>query len=594
MTDFDTLFSTYTTALLGAPLSTAASATTSEVPSKWDVAIDGIGFMCAAYPQWNTLATLRSQQDNREAGELSLNPEGLWRRSASSWDHGAGQVMYDDAEASDRRRFRSSKGVNVWTRGQLSLLNDTEQVRSAAGSTVQLAVATNLYWADGTNIYKSDLTTNTAIVMPATVASMCSVGSYILAACSASGVRKIVAGGTTEASYLTGNADLVGYAKGRILVGYQNSIYNPTTALTGSAALPASLFDHPDASFRWVGFAEGTSWIYAAGNVGDKGLIYKTAVKADGTALDIPSVAGRCEDGETITCIYGYLGTLFVGTSLGIRVCSPNTSGDLEIGAAIPVASPRAMLGRLNYVYFGWSNYDGTSTGIGRIDLTTLTDERRLVPAYATDLMVTGQGTVHGLAYYSNRLCIGVDAFGVYKQSDNLVTSGTLDTGLVTFGVTEDKTLVGGIVNYTGSGTATLQASLEGGSFTGLPEAGLQLRGQYHEVRLNLTRGTATTGPTVTLVTASGFPCPTGTMTVTVAVKMNDVEVTRQGDEAVSVPERLGLIRDMWLTRRVVSFQQGDFTWQGTVEAFDWKPDHLTMFDKGWGGVLTVTVKVLP
>lgn len=594
-TAFDTALTTYLTYLFGAPLNTATSQATAEVPRKWHVAIDGVGFMLAEFPKWKTLATLRAQQDSREAGELSLNPEGLWRRSASSWDHGAGQTRYDDAEASDRRRFRSSKGVNPWTPGQVTLLNDTEQVRSVAGSIPQIGIAGNLYWADGSDIYKSDLSTNTAITMPATVSSLCSVGSYILAACGASGIRKIAASASTEASWVTGTVDVVGFAKGRVLAAAGAALYNPTTALTGGpAALPAALYTQPDSTFTWVGFAEGTSWIYAAGNVGDKGLIYKTAVKADGTALDTPTVAGRCEDGETITSIYGYLGTLLIGTSLGIRIGVPNSSGDLELGAAIPVGTVYTMLGRLNYVYFGWSNYDGTSTGLGRIDLAALTDTQRVVPAYATDLMVTGQGTVRGIGFYSNRLIIGVAGLGVYKQSDNLVQSGTIDSGLIGFGITEDKTLVGGLSNYTGSGTVTLQCSTEGATFDGLAESGEQLRGQYHELRVTLTRGSTTAGPTLTLATLYGFPCPQGTMMITLACEIDEASETKTTTESTNPVERLGGLRDLWLTRRIAAVQLGDWTFQGIVEALEFDAQRETRARRGWVGTATVALKVLP
>jgi hypothetical protein len=47
-----------------------------------------------------------------QPGEGAINPQGLWRRSQSSWHYGAGQ-QYSDAADSEAFRFHESKGVNV-------------------------------------------------------------------------------------------------------------------------------------------------------------------------------------------------------------------------------------------------------------------------------------------------------------------------------------------------------------------------------------------------------------------------------------------------------------------------------------------------
>jgi len=67
-----------------------------------------------------------SVDQSAEPGEQAINPQGLWRRSQSSWHYGAGQIYSDTADA-EPYRFRSSKGIDVWNRGKLSLLPDTTQ-----------------------------------------------------------------------------------------------------------------------------------------------------------------------------------------------------------------------------------------------------------------------------------------------------------------------------------------------------------------------------------------------------------------------------------------------------------------------------------
>ncbi|MCA1842162.1 MAG: hypothetical protein LC792_03040, partial [Actinobacteria bacterium] len=100
-------------------------ATTTDVPSRLPVAINGHAFLADPVVR-QTVPVLRQQADTSpEAGEQSLNPQGLWRRSQESWHHGAGQDFLDGRHGAspygatyvDPSRFRSSKGVDVWTKG---------------------------------------------------------------------------------------------------------------------------------------------------------------------------------------------------------------------------------------------------------------------------------------------------------------------------------------------------------------------------------------------------------------------------------------------------------------------------------------------
>ena len=68
-----------------------------------------------------------SVDQSTEPGEGAINPQGLWRRSQSSWHYGAGQEYSDTADA-EVYRFNASKGIDVWSKGRLSLLRDTTKV----------------------------------------------------------------------------------------------------------------------------------------------------------------------------------------------------------------------------------------------------------------------------------------------------------------------------------------------------------------------------------------------------------------------------------------------------------------------------------
>lgn len=142
-------------------------ATSPLVPGRLPVAIEDHPYQIEPSGfRRETVPVLRQQADvSSEPGEMSLNPQGLWRRSQESWHHGAGQDFLDgrqDQEAPDPHRFRASKGVDVWTRGQVSLLHPTMKIWSTSATNLHLATATSpgspflgLYAADGTEVWLS-------------------------------------------------------------------------------------------------------------------------------------------------------------------------------------------------------------------------------------------------------------------------------------------------------------------------------------------------------------------------------------------------------------------------------------------------------
>jgi hypothetical protein len=343
--------------------------------------------------QYQTVPLLRDQaDDSQEPGKQSINPEAFWQRSTSSWHLGAGQSTFD-REGSSPYRFRESKGVDVSERWELSLLNQTRQGRESTNTNLHQVVAgTYLYITDGTSLlYTQDIAADppswTSVTGgPATAASsMTSDGFAIYTAHAANGIYRTTRGAATTASWVTGTVDLVVYAKDRLMAAAGASVYN----ITASGALPSALFAHPNTDFTWVGFAAGDTHIYAAGKSGDKSLIYRTRIKDDGTGLDALVVAGELPDGEIVTGIYGYLGFIVLGSDKGLRFATVGSTGDLTIGAFIPVGTGNveAFEGQDRYVWFGWPDFDVDGSGLGRIDLQNFSDTERLTPAYASDLM---------------------------------------------------------------------------------------------------------------------------------------------------------------------------------------------------------------
>jgi hypothetical protein len=96
----------------------------------YDIAINGLPFFLAASddsPYRRVTAQYRKQQydQTREAGEQSLT--GWWFRSQSSFHLGQGIKYFEPAQDESLRfQYTESKGVDVWTKGQATLILDTD------------------------------------------------------------------------------------------------------------------------------------------------------------------------------------------------------------------------------------------------------------------------------------------------------------------------------------------------------------------------------------------------------------------------------------------------------------------------------------
>jgi hypothetical protein len=96
----------------------------------YDIAIGGQPFFLAASddtPYRRVTAQYRKQQydQTREAGEQSLT--GWWLRSQSSFHLGQGIKYFEPAQDESLRfQYKESKGVDVWTKGQATLILDTD------------------------------------------------------------------------------------------------------------------------------------------------------------------------------------------------------------------------------------------------------------------------------------------------------------------------------------------------------------------------------------------------------------------------------------------------------------------------------------
>lgn len=534
-----------------------------------------------------------SMDQTNEPGESSINSQGLWRRSQSSWHYGAGQT-YSDTPDAENYRFNNSKGVNVWENGGLTLLNDTAVAYATSNTNLYMATANDrIYGSDGQLIkHTTDWITFTTVTSTAAsdIYSLASDGYNVFFSYANGDIDQTDASTSAASAYITGiEAGRITYARGRLMVAGQaadkNKIWNITTTPGLSENNPTALYTHPNTNFTWVAFAGGQNHIYAAGHAGNKSLVYKTTIKADGTSLDIPTVAGELPQGEVIHEIDSYLGYILIGTDLGIRFCSADTDGNLVIGPLISVNSPvKCFVGIGQYVYFGWTNYDVGSTGIGRMDVATQVVTNQ--PAYASDLMATGQGTIVDLHEFAGKPVFTVSGLGAYRpHATNLVASGTLDTGLFRWGVMDPKFVPKWDLHTKAlSGTVAFEISPNNEGFTeiGVSSVADSLSSTFNglepyildvEVRLILTpTDDLLVSPTVNRWMGRAYAAPFRSEIFSVPLLLHKQVNVRGRDYYFDVEHELSLLRLLVSNPSVISYQENNTKYSVIVENIQWKP----------------------
>jgi hypothetical protein len=640
-------------AYFGAALNTSDISATDLVPSIFPVSIDGKPYpldlnnpMGGNLYRRDSIALLRTQADSaRTAGESSVSPEIFWRRSFDSWHQGAGQT-HADRETSSPYRFRSSKGMDPWTKGELQALNDVAAQNNfetptppapneniglvAAGSRLYAFNATKTYYTTSTsgtwawtNVSGNPASAPVGIASDGKNVWIAHPGAIYKTDTSSSSMSSWAASPTSP---VTANWTGIWFNKGKLFASsaagimYEIASNGTATALAGA--------NRNTLGFTWTASTGVGGSHYFAGYNGDKSLIFKSSLTQDGTALSAIVVAGELPDGELVLHLNGYLGYLIIGTSKGVRFASTDSNGYITIGGLIETGQPvYCSEGQDRFVWFGWGKYDDVSSGLGRMDLAEFTST--LTPAYASDLMagkpalktslsIASQiaadpiiGDVMSVVTYDNKRVFAVKAKGIFTETTSKVPLANLDTGLISHGIIDTKYAAfmdARMEPLASNNVLKLSHSVDSGNFvlsgssgtTGSIYSGdffVGDQGRNFEIRITF----GDIAPAVLVganVTCTGFmlrsyPSPKRVSKFSVPVMLFDSINVADRDWSGNPGADFEFLLDLHRQQLPFSYQEGEISYTVVMDDFQWLPEKRSNVSGFQGTFVAVLREIL-
>ena len=458
------------------PLSNPVSAETYQLSTvQYDVAVAGLPFFLGASdetPYRRVTAQYRKTQidQTREAGEQTLT--GWWLRSQSSFHQGAGIKFFEPAQDESLRfQFTESKGVDVWTKGQCTLLNTTVRAEPATSSQLFLFGARDtvnnvdaIVFTEGPDLKKLTMsgdtptvTTYTLVTSPHTLdfLALTTDGTRYFAPDNARIHRGNIFGTTSDGHIYDLGGPVTNivlkYTKQRLLLGTKYKLYEldaNKTPTSGGHSLPTEFYTHPNPSWLWTAIAEGPAAFYVAGYAGSNSSIYKITLDTANAnslgfpELSVPTVVVDLPEGEIVQAFDVYLGTYAViCTNKGTRVGIVSADGDISYGPLLFDTDCKAVTFRENYAYV--TTTIGGDSGLIRIDLSSSLGANTLVFPYAWDIYASGETAVPISADFlgsTDRLAFAVPGDGIWIESASVkVPTGYLQTGYVRYNTIEAK-----------------------------------------------------------------------------------------------------------------------------------------------------------
>jgi len=395
------------------------------------------------------------------------------------------------------------------------------------------------------------------------------------------------------------------------------------------------LMIHPDRGWTWTAATGGLTQIYLTGYATNGSNTINSGVYR--TSLQGPSVAGVAQPytlnypvqalplpiGEYGTAIYAYLNFVFLGTNKGIRMCqtlstydpTATSSGDLKSGPVIPnLAQPvtqpvTGIVGDGRFIYFTWNQYDSTSTGLGRLDLSTFIQGDPLAPAYASDLMITGTSNITSLEWdgKTNSPLMSVAGGGIYTASTNYVSSGYVNSGYISYGIPDAKVAVFGSVDGAVDANTSLKFSLstddsdfyDVGTFTNTALTDVEFqtdgnRGELYQVQITLTTALNSATPILRRYTLKSYPAVASETNIMVVLQLMRINYVNGAEIALNPYAEYYYLDQLRRSQTIVDYVEGPLHAKAIIDMMDWIPhSRQDIYTGGFQGDLVVTLKTI-
>jgi hypothetical protein len=462
----------------------SSSAVWENTTVSYDTAVGGLPFFYAINdqrPYIRQTAPFRKEQfDNAtEPGEQSLT--GWWLRSQSSFHSGDGINFYDpSAGETVQYRFSDSRGVDVWTKGQVTMLKNStqghqvtgailsngrpqQQIRSIRYGTTDAVLLLDEYDVDKitsastTPVHFIDYTSGS----DDKVFAICDDGVnayWVTNDTGPSGKLEVNKKALTETSTSTSGTVMftaagitvtravMDYVKDRIVMCANEKIYEFSTA---ASSLPTAVYSHSDTDIIYTSITASGPAIYVSAYSGIQSSIMKFTLNTSGAMPTLTSAitAAEMPEGEVVHKIKYYLGYMLIGTNKGVRVATVNDQdGSLAYGPLV-VETTQPCYDFAVRDRFAWcATGVAGEPGVIRIDLSN--EIQPLVFAWAYDLYYSGvTKKTTGCAFLgeTNRLAYctayadSADGYVYTEDESNLTPSGYLQTGYIRFNTLEPK-----------------------------------------------------------------------------------------------------------------------------------------------------------
>ena len=408
-----------------------------------------------------------------------------------SFHSGSGIKFYDPATTDENGhyRFAESKGVNVWTKGQTTLLKNVTEGHITTGAiasngvvqqhlrSIKWSTFTGALFHDEYDVDKIKVTDPSnpvhfidynagAGVYP--VYAICDDGTnaYWVTNKTSGATTKLTVYGKPLTGDSTSTADefkifdnsqvitngVMEYVKQRLVICADNKVYECATAVSST---PNLVYTNSSTGHVYTSVTASGPAIYISGYNGAQSTIEKYTLSSAGVmpTLTQAVIAAEFPAGEIVHKIYYYLGYMMIGTNKGVRAAViSDQDGSINYGPLIVETTQPCydFAARDHYVWCATSV--AGEPGLIRIDLSNELEPLRF--AWANDIYsdgTTGHVTT-AVCFNGNTDPTSVDRLmfatayassangAIYVEDEStLRPSGYLTTGNIRYGTLEPK-----------------------------------------------------------------------------------------------------------------------------------------------------------